>query len=173
MQLMGMDQSIRGFAFATAPDYWNGNFNLVQFGSFDGGALKRDATDREHGFRLGKIFRWVDARVCEHNPDLVGFESYAYGSGADYGVVELTGAIKLHLLRWQKEYLTVNQSSARKLMLGKVPKKSADVKKAVRDFCLSKGAPASLSLDETDALCVLNYLMFQRGSFCYAQDLNG
>ena len=38
----------------------------------------------------------------------------------------------------------------------------------VRDYLLSKGAPARLSLDETDAFAVLNYMLFQRGSFCYA-----
>ncbi len=170
MMLMGIDQSVRGFAFASAPDYWNGNWNLVDFDRFDGGKLSREANDMEHGVRLGKIFRWVDARLCEHSPNLIGFESYAYGSGADYDVVELTGAIKLHLLRWQKEYVTINQSSARKLMLGKVPRKSDDCKKAVRDYLLSKGAPPRLTLDETDAFCVLNFMMFQRGSFCYAKD---
>jgi hypothetical protein len=104
-------------------------------------------------------------------PQIFGFESYAFSARPNVEVVELVGAIKAALRARGREYVTVNQSSARKLLLGKVPRKGAEAKAAAwRAFqAASGGLPPGISEDETDALCILNFMMQERGGFAYAQ----
>lgn len=161
MMLMAMDQSVRGFAIAWAPTFWGGDWKRVETVRFDGGLVKRGD---EVGalLRLRRVFRFVDGVVCGANPNVVGFESYGFSSKPDVHVVELVGALKLRLMDYGKEIETVQQSSARKLLVGpalKVPRKGEDAKKLMHGILTAHGAPATLTLDETDALVVLNSMM--------------
>ena len=164
MMLMACDQSVRGFAYAAAPLWWAGDWSKVVTGRCDGGAVKR-GDEKARRLRMERLFRWVDGQIAEHNPNVIGFESYAYGSGADLDVVELVGAIKLHCWRWQKETETIQQSSARKAVAGplKIPRKGEDAKALMRDCLLRAGLPAVVSFDESDALVVLNTMLKNRG----------
>lgn len=165
MMLMACDQSVRGFAVACAPTFWGGDWSKVVTARTDGGKVKR-GDDKGRRPRMERLFRWVDGQLAEHNPNVVGFESYAYGSGADYDVVELVGAIKLHCWRWQKETETIQQSSARKLIAGphvKIPRKGAEAKATMRNILVAHGCSPLLSLDETDALVVLNAMLITHG----------
>lgn len=164
--LMACDQSVRGFAVAVAPVFWAGDWSLVKTARCDGGAVKR-GDDKGRRARLERLFRWVDGQIAEHNPNVVGFESYAYGSGADLDVVELVGAIKLHCWRWQKETETIQQSAARKLVAGelKVPRSGDEAKKLMHRILSAHGASRDrvLSYDESDALVVLNMMLKNHG----------
>lgn len=161
---MACDQSVRGFAIAAAPAFWGGDWSLVHTARTDGGKVARgDEAGRQ--LRMQRLFRWVDGQLAENNPDVIGFESYAYGSGADLDVVELVGAIKLHAWRWQKKTETIQQSSARKLVAGeqKVPRSGADAKALMHLLLCDAGADPRMSLDETDALVVLNAMLKNHG----------
>jgi Holliday junction resolvasome RuvABC endonuclease subunit len=158
---------VRGFAYAAAPTFWGGDWSKVVTGRFDGGQVSKG--DAEGAlYRLRRLFRLVDGAICEVNPDVVGFESYGFSANPDTHVVELVGALKLRLLDYAKVVETVNQSSARKLLLGKVPRKGDEAKKAVKRALVAAGAPEGLSLDVTDAMCILNSMMADRGGLCFA-----
>ncbi|HEX4992032.1 MAG TPA: hypothetical protein VFV45_02265, partial [Rubrobacteraceae bacterium] len=88
-----------------------------------------------------------------------------FSAKPDVHVVELVGALKHRLLDYDKEIETVQQSSARKLVARelKVPRKGEDAKKLMHKILTANGAPATLSLDETDALVVLNAMMHTHG----------
>ena len=162
MMLMACDQSVRGFAIATAPTFWAGDWSLVRTSRCDGGPVKR-GDDVGRRLRMERLFRWVDGQIAEANPNVVGFESYGYGSGADYDVVELVGAVKLHCWRWQKDTETINIGTARKALLGFARKKDVDIKDAVHSV-LTDLCPWSIpTLDESDALCILNSMIIARG----------
>lgn len=170
MMLMAMDQSVRGWAFAAAPTFWDGDWSRVITGRFDGGPLARTATEAAHRSRQERLFRWVYAQICYHTPNRVGFESYAFASRPDVDVVELVGMVKHRCWEMQIDTETVNQGSARKLLLGKVPRGSAVVKNAVRVAIQAAGYPGAPSLDITDALCVLNFMMNANGGLSFAQN---
>lgn len=165
MMLMAMDQSVRGFAVAWAPTFWDGNWKLVEAVRFDGGKVERK-NDKGALARLRRVFRFVDGVVCGANPNVVGFESYGFSKNPDTHVVELVGALKLRLMDYGKEIETVQQSSARKLVCGpdvKIPRKGEEAKKLMHRILTKCGAPATLSLDETDALVVLNAMLISHG----------
>lgn len=170
--LLACDQSVRGFAIAAAPTFWGGDWSKVVTARTDGGKVARK-DEKGLKLRMQAVFRWVDGQIAEHNPNFVGFESYGFGSGADLNVVELVGAIKLHCWRWQKETETIQQSSARKLIVGpdvKVPRKGDDAKKLMHKILTAHGASATLSLDESDALVVLNSMLIAHGGLPLVQN---
>lgn len=165
MMLMAMDQSVRGFAVAWTPTFWGGDWKRVETVRFDGGPVKR-GDEAGALARLRRVFRFVDGIVCGANPNVIGFESYGFSSKPDVHVVELVGALKLRLLDYGKDIETVQQSSARKLVCGpavKVPRKGDDAKTLMRQILIGHGAPATLTLDETDALVVLNTMLAAHG----------
>lgn len=163
--LLACDQSVRGFAIAAAPAFWGGDWSLVRTARYDGGQVKRK--DEEGALqRLRRVFNWVDEQICLLEPNEVGFESYGFGSGADYHVVELVGALKLRLFQYQIGCVTVQQSSARKLIVGpsvKIPRKGDDAKKLMHQVLTAHGAPATISFDESDALVLLNSMLVAHG----------
>jgi hypothetical protein len=160
MQLMAFDQSVRGFAFATAPTFWGGDWGKVVTGRIDGGPVKLGSDAAVYGARQDRIVRFVDTAVCEHNPNHCGFESYAYSAKPNTEVVEVVGAIKYMLRRWQKTYETVQQSSWR-ATLGKI--KRGEEKDIVEAILVAAGAPAGLTNDQYDALGVLNLMLKKHG----------
>lgn len=169
MILMACDQSVRGFAYAAAPVAWNGDWSLVSVGRKDGGPIARTAPESAHQARQQALLRWLEAAFVGINPGEVGFESYAYSAHPDVDVVELTGMIKRHLWQWKKNTVTINQSQARKFLLGKVPRNGAQAKEAVRQALMAAGAPAELwTYDHTDALCILNYMWSNHDGVCFA-----
>lgn len=170
MYLMACDQSVRGFAVATAPLDWAGDWGSVRAVRFDGGAVERKAPDAAHRTRQRQLLRWFRGQVDWHSPTTVGFESYAFSSRPDVDVVELVGMCKAHLWDLEIDTVTINQSSARKLLLGKVPRKGLDAKTAVSAALAAAGAPARLTttLDHTDALCILNAMLSDLGGYCFA-----
>lgn len=158
--LLACDQSVRGFAVAWCPLGWAGDWERVHTAFFDGGKVSRGDADGLLA-RLGRVYRWVDGYLCDLNPSVVGFESYGYGSGADLNVVELVGAIKLRCIQMNIPVETVQQSSARKAVAGslKVPRKGDEAKKLMHSILRQHGAPGGLTLDESDALVVLNSML--------------
>lgn len=167
MQIVGLDQSLRGFGIARAEVFANG-WEDVRLTSFDGGELPRKASEALQARRQDILIHRVTGFIAEVNPDLVAFESYAFSRNPNVEVVELCGALKRWLRQVNIPYLWINQSSARKLLLGKVPRKGKDAKNAVYDAFIAAGVHAA-TLDESDALCILNAAAAESDMFCYAQ----
>jgi hypothetical protein len=69
------------------------------------------------------------------------------------------------------EVETVAANTARKLVLGKVPKK--DVKAHVRETLLSMGMPRVWTDDEMDAFVAANWLRHVRGAWALTADQKG
>ncbi len=67
MMLMACDQSVRGFAIATAPVFWAGDWSLVRTSRFDGGPVKRgdDKGRRLSPHRVRMMLRRAETRLAE------------------------------------------------------------------------------------------------------------
>lgn len=164
--LLACDQSVRGFALAWAPAAWGGDWSLVQTARTDGGKVARG--DEAGALqRLRRVFQWVDQHLVSINPEAVGFESYGFSANPDTHVVELVGALKIRCMHYAMAVQTVQQSSARKLVAGpavKIPRKGEDAKKMMRDILFSHDTTDTIrTLDETDALVILNSMLITRG----------
>lgn len=163
MILLACDQSVRGFALAWAPLGWRYSAD-VQTARLDGGRVKR-GDDAGALHRLQAVYSWVEQYIVALHPSSVGFESYGFSASPDMNVVELVGAIKLRCLLHRIPVQTVQQSSARKRVAGelKIPRKGADAKELMRSRLIESGFSATLSLDETDALVILNNMLYTAG----------
>lgn len=162
--LMACDQSVRGFALAWAPVGWMGDWSKVETSFFDGGKVARKDAQGLLA-RLVRVYHWVDVHLVDLAPQEVGFESYGFGSGADLNVVELVGAIKLRCVQQNIRVETIQQSSARKAVAGqlKVPRKGEEAKKLMKHILTLHGAPERITLDESDALVILNTMLVTHG----------
>jgi hypothetical protein len=163
--LLACDQSVRGFALAWTDTGAGRGWEHVHTARFDGGKVARG--DEAGAFaRLVAVHRWVYKHIVELNPATVGFESYGFSAKPDVHVVELVGALKLSCHLNAIPVQTVQQSSARKRVCGpdvKIPRKGDDAKELMKKILIEHGAPANLSLDETDALVILNNMLYTSG----------
>lgn len=163
---MAFDPSLRGFAYATCQLNWNGDWREVKTSCFDGGAIKRGAPERLHHARLDRILDWIELKIEHYAPEVFAVESYGWASKPDTDVVELVGCLKRMCRATGATIDTLNQSGARTFLLApeKVPRKGADAKKACRDrLATINPALGDLTLDETDALVILNDLLYRQG----------
>jgi hypothetical protein len=163
--LLACDQSVRGFALAWTDTGPGRGWEHVHTARFDGGKVAR-GDDAGALARLRAVYTWVDRHLCDLGPACVGFESYGFSAKPDMNVVELVGALKLRCLQMNVPIQTVQQSSARKRVCGpdvKIPRKGDDAKALMKKILIEHGAPATLSLDETDALVILNNMLYTSG----------
>lgn len=163
MILLACDQSVRGFALAWARLDWEFPSNIGT-ARFDGGKVAR-GDDVGALARLRRVYGWVERYIVSLHPSSVGFESYGFSAKPDMNVVELVGAIKLHCLQHLIPIQTVQMATARKRVAGelKVPRKGDDAKALMKQRLIESGFSATLSLDETDALVILNNMLYTAG----------
>lgn len=166
--LMGLDLSARQAAAVALNVNWDGSFSRVVTRLF-GEELCRDATDYER------------ARRCEMIADgIVGFaqgllvseawiEGYAFNQKVSaHTLGEVGGVVRLELVRAGISIRTANMSTARKLLLGKLPRKGAKV--AAFEALRAAGMPL-WTMDEADAfVCVNLGLSEHAGAFCFCQE---
>jgi hypothetical protein len=165
MILLACDQSVRGFALAWTDTGPGRGWEHVHTARFDGGRVAR-GDDAGALRRLRAVYTWVDRYLVDLHPACVGFESYGFSAKPDMNVVELVGAIKLRCLQMNTAVQTVQMASARKRVCGpdvKIPRKGDDAKELMKKILIEHGAPATLSLDETDALVILNNMLYTAG----------
>ncbi len=81
-------------------------------------------------------------------------------------LAELHGCVRFLLCEQGQRVITVPQASARKLLLGKLPRK--DVKETVRQTVTSFMGCAGWGPDEVDAFVVANWLASEVGGVCLA-----
>lgn len=167
MVLMGLDLSATAAAACAVPLDWDGQWQRVRT-HVVGLPLPRDASDWDRAMRCEAIARALVAFAHEHGVSEAWIEGYAFGQRtAAHTLAEVGGVVRLELVRAGITIRTANMSTARKLLLGKVPRKGA--KEACHRTLWAAGSPP-WTLDESDAFVCANLgLSEHAGAFCFAQ----
>lgn len=164
--ILGIDLGTRITAAVAVPLDWVGHWPLVATLTA-GSPLHRDASDLDRVQRTADIAERVVAFARMHAPVIAYIESYGFAQHtAAHTLGELGGVVRLELVRAGVEIRTANMGSARKLLLGKVPRK--DVKVAVFSALHAAGAPFG-SLDLADAFVAANWGLSESGAFAFVQ----
>jgi len=164
--IAGLDLSATAAAIVSAPLRWDNNWSRVR-SVVAGEGLRRDATDEERARRCESIARTL-LRFCDdNNVGQVWIEGYAFNQRTSaHTLGEVGGVVRLELVRAGIAIRTANMSTARKLLLGKLPRKGAKV--AAYEALRAAGCPA-WTLDESDAFVCANLgLSEHAGAFCFA-----
>lgn len=166
--LLGLDLSVTAAAAVAVPTDWDGAWPRV-CSLVVGEKLRRDATDAERARRCETIATRLVAFARETGASVAWIESPAYSQNTAAHVLgALRGVVTLELVRAGIDVRTAPMASARKLLLGKLPR--ADVKVAVHTALRTAGAPRDWTLDVSDAMCAANWgLSETAGAFCFVQ----
>lgn len=166
--IAGLDLSLTASAIVTVPLDWDGDWKRVT-SSVYGYGLARTAIDSERIARCADIASFLVKCARIRRVTKVYIEGYAF-SRADkaHSLGELGGIVRYLLGMDGIEYLTASMNTARKLLLGKVPRSGA--KDACSQTLHNAGAPP-WTLDESDAFVCANWgLSEHAGAFCFAQE---
>jgi hypothetical protein len=165
--VVGFDLSLRAPAACFIPPGWAlGDWACADFGyeTFD---PRHEVRDEEHAElraayrRIGAIVHWAADFVEMHQnrhacPVEVFVENYAFSksSSSVTKLAELGGAMRFHFYVARRTVVrSVVASSARKLILGKLPRK--DVKTVTQQALWDHGAPFADG-DQADSFVVAN-----------------
>ena len=140
MTLMGLDLSATAAAACAVPLTWDGDFRRVHT-LVVGGTLRRDASDEERARRCEAIAVQLVGFARVHRVTEAWIEGYAYGQRtASHTLGEVGGVVRLELVRAGIALRTANVGTARKLLLGRVPRRGA--KYAAHAALHAAGSPA-------------------------------
>lgn len=167
--VIGLDLSLRCAAACLIPARWSpGDWRTVKVTTFP--YVMVDSTPRARVMRLSSVSEKITAEVVmwEGRYSAAGaslpifVEDYAYGLGAHsgYAIAEMGGAVKARLATMGSIVVPVNMSTARKYLLGKLPRKGSAV--AVHNALIAAGCPWE-SADARDAFVVANYARTEQG----------
>jgi len=165
--VLGLDLSVRAAAAVACPTDWDGDWRRVS-SLVVGEPLRRDATDVERARRTETIAARLVAFARSTGATLAFVEGYAFNQAtAAHTLAELGGVVRLELVRAGLDVRTANMSTARKLLLGRVPRSGA--KDAVVATLQAAGARFETA-DESDAFCALNFGLAELGGYCFAME---
>lgn len=154
--VVGIDLSLTGLGLAAVPADWDLTWSRIVT-ERHGIPLTKTATARVRTARNADLAR-AALRFCERvNATHAWVEGYP-ASGRVFGLpglCELGGVVRHTLASAGLHAETAPISSARKLVLGKLPRR--DVKLVLHETVRSMGAPASWSGDEVDAWVAANW----------------
>lgn len=158
--ILGLDLSLASTGAVVIPCGWDGDWKKTHRATF-GRELPARATDLAHIQRLefvaDQIVEFAHANGCSY----AAIESHPWGkSKCAHSLGALSGVARVALHRAGIEVAVVPISSARKLLLGALPRKSAKI--AVHEHLTKLGATMR-TMDESDAFCAANYLSAQLG----------
>lgn len=174
--VMGLDLSLTRPAMAIIPARWNiGDWSSIYVSSLVvppltkmGEGLSVYEMCRERYVRLEMIVQWVlNCMRSGMMPDHVFTEDYAFGqsSSSVTKLAELGGVVKVAMFNHGRTVIPVTASSARKLLLGKLPGKGAGrgaAKAAVEAALHAAGSPCKND-DEADAFACANFGLSETG----------
>lgn len=164
--ILGLDLSPTASAAVVVPLDWAGDWCCIARLTV-GESLPRNATDTARAKRCESIAMKLVDFATSHGVTQAWIEGYAFRRADQaHTIAEVGGVVRVELVRAGIEVRSVPASSARKLLLGKVPK--SDPKAAVYAALRAAGAPIE-TFDEGDALCVANFGLSDAGCFCFAQ----
>jgi Holliday junction resolvasome RuvABC endonuclease subunit len=157
----GFDLSLRASAAVVLPPDWSpGDWSTVR-SMICGRALTKGATEHDRIERVRFIAEELIAFVVKAGASDVFIEAYSYSKGNQaHQLGELGGVVRLELRRAGLNVHVVPLASARRLLLGKVPR--SDAKVAVFSALRAAGWNVG-STDEADALCVASFGLTELG----------
>lgn len=158
--VLGLDVSLVGLGAALFPTNFRGDWSTVKRATF-GYSLPMGASFSDHIGRLefisGKVLDFAQANHVQN----IGLESFPFGkTSAAHSLGKLHGVLMVDLSRAGFAVHSVPISSARKLLLEKLPRKA--VKQSVADHWKKLRAPWA-TLDESDAAVCANFLSMRLG----------
>lgn len=165
MSCLGLDLSLSAAGLVAVPWDWGGDWSRVARHHV-GHSLPRDATELRRVGRLHQITSETIMFAKRHACSVACFEHYAFGARFERERLgELGGAVKLGLVSQAGMALfeSVPSSTARKLLLGRVPK--SDPKAHVREHLLRAGMPRVWTDDEMDAFVAANWYLAGAGAY--------
>lgn len=155
--LVGLDLSLRGSGAVAVHADWDLRFTAVERASF-GWPLQKGASTRDVTSRLRNLAR--DIRVWCVRVGATHAFAEDLPTHAAFNIVplaEIRGVLRLELLdEIGLDLQFVNQSHARKVLLGKLPAK--DRKKHVVEALRAAGADFA-DADQADAFCTVNAVL--------------
>lgn len=165
--ILGIDLSLTGAGMVALPLLWQGDWGRVAHHTA-GEKLSKDAPEALRIGRLKRICDEIIAFATANRCTAAIVEQYAFTSmhSHAHSLGELGGVVK-HQLAERVGLLVdvVSPSSARKLILGKVPRK--DVKIAVVHALTKMGMPLEWTEDEADAFVCANHAASSLGGFAF------
>lgn len=165
--LLGLDLSLTAAAAVAVPLDWDGDWTRVTT-AVTGTRLRRSALDAERARRTETIAAQIVAFARAQQATRCIIEGYAFSQPhSAHALGELGGVVRLELVRAGLDLRTVAIPTARKLLLGKVPREGAKV--AVAQALRAAGCPPEWAFDELDAMCVANWGLSELGGYCFAQ----
>lgn len=170
--VLGLDLSTRAAAAIAVPSNWGGDFDFVRR-LVVGVKLTRDATDLERALRTDLIANRIVEFAVDYQVGDAWLESYAFGkSTSAHTLGELGGVVRLKLVQAGVRIHTANMSSARKLLLGRIPQGKGAAKAAVYRSLRAAGmrfGPTETAYDEGDAFVCANWGLSERSGYCFVQ----
>jgi hypothetical protein len=164
--LLGLDLSLTAAAAVSCPLDWDGQWCRVH-SVVIGEPLHRIATDAERARRTETIASRLVTFARAEGATVAFIEGYAYSLRTSaHTLGELGGVVRLELVRAGIEIRTANMSTARKLLLGKCPRKGANV--AACEALTAAGGRFE-TLDESDAMVAVNWGLAEWGGHCFCQ----
>jgi Holliday junction resolvasome RuvABC endonuclease subunit len=158
MRIAGLDISLTGLGAVVVDANWDMRFSTVERASF-GVALRKDASTREVTDRLRNIARDVRVWLIRTGATaLVAEDLPPHAKGFSMvPLAELRGVLRLELLdQAGLDMKFVNQSTARKILLGRLPQ--TERKKHVVEALRAAGADFD-DADQADAFCTVNAVL--------------
>jgi Holliday junction resolvasome RuvABC endonuclease subunit len=166
--VLGLDLSLRGAGLVAVPVDWGGNWTRIDRATV-GHPLHRDASDADRIGRLVRLSGEIVAFAERYGCMTAAVEQYSFTSrhAHAHSLGELGGVVKVLLTsRVGIPVESVPAASARKLLLGRVPRK--DVKAHTRAALTRMGLPAAWGDDEADAFVVANWVLAGLGGSALA-----
>lgn len=178
--VLGLDISSRSTATVAIPLDWDGRWGRVEW-LLCGQKLPLRASDLVRAQRTEQIARAIVEFARRKGASVAWIEGYAFGQvrGA-HTLAEVGGVVRLELVRAGIEIQTANMSSARKLLLGKVPvgaklpngkREKGVAKAACYETLTALGArlPAKApGMDVADAIVAANLGLSRLGGYAIA-----
>ena len=167
--ILGLDLSTRGTAAVAVPLSWDGDWRGVH--TFKcGAALTKAATDDERAARLAKIAKQVVRFATLQGATEAWLESYAFSRQGAHTAGELGGVVRVALADTGIALHTAQMSTARKLILGHVPRGRDAIKEAVKAVWAEAGFTAGANDDDLcDAMTCANMGLAEAGAYCFCQ----
>lgn len=158
--VLGVDPSLKATGLVAIPADFGGDWSRVAHRTV-GYSIAAKSSDRARIERLERLGAAVVAFATEHDCTLASVEGFPFGvADAAFSLGEASGVIKTALHVAGLDVRTAPLSSARKALLGHVPR--AGVKLAVRDRLVALGAIFP-TLDCYDAAVCALYGLGQLG----------
>lgn len=168
--LVGLDLSLTATAMVAVPLDWDGEFRRVH-SAVIGERLTKGASVAHHAARTQSLADRITGYCIGHRASVAYIESPAFNMRtSQHALGELHGVVKVTLLASGIDVRVAQVSSVRKFLLGRIPRGKGAAKAAVKAALVAAGAPEGWSLDEFDAMAVVNWALSDHaGAFCLAQ----